>query len=81
MRYRDLLVATLSGAICEMQARSTTLFGFVTDIERRQSATEIRPSMATMASALALPSRAASIQIGGRPQPPPPHSPYDGQRT
>lgn len=34
MRYRDLVVATLSLAICEMQARSTTLFGFVTAVER-----------------------------------------------
>ena len=35
MRYRDLLVATLSLAICEMQVRSATLFGFVIAIERQ----------------------------------------------
>src|ERR1700720_3843415 len=65
VRYRDLLVATLSRAICEMQARSTTLFGFVIDIERRQCAQKSGRRWRQWRPPSALPSRAASIDSGG----------------
>jgi hypothetical protein len=65
VRYRDLLVATLSRAMCEMQACSTTLFGFVIDIERRQCAQKSGRRWRQWRPPSALPSRAASIDSGG----------------
>jgi hypothetical protein len=65
VRYRDLLVATLSLAICEMQVRSTTLFGFVIAIERWQCAQKSGRRWRQWRPPSRSPSRAASIDRGG----------------